>query len=989
TLDPKDPLTVWVGTGENNSQRSVSYGDGLYKSTDGGKHWENVGLKDSEHLAKILVDPRDSKVVYVASQGPLWRAGGDRGLYKTTDGGKTWKAVLTISENTGVTDVVMDPGNPDVLYAAAYQRRRHVWTIVEGGPEGAIYKSTDGGQSWKKLTAGLPKEDLGRIGLAVAPGRPGLVYATVEAANGAGGFFRSTDGGGSWEKRSSNVSGSAQYYQELFVDPSDPGRIYAMDTWMQVSDDGGKTWRRVGEKHKHVDNHALWIDPANADHLLAGCDGGVYESRDRGATWVFMANLPIAQFYRVTTDNAKPFYHVYGGTQDNYSLGGPSRTVNSQGITNADWFVTQGGDGFYSQVDPVDPDTIYAEAQYGGLVRFSRKTGERLDIQPTPAPGEASLRWNWDAPLLISPHDHRRVYFAAQKLFRSDDRGESWKAVSPDLTRQLDRDRLPVMGRLWSIDAVGKNTSTSAFGNIVALAESPLKEGLLFAGTDDGLLQVSEDGGGSWRKVAAFPGVPDMAYVSRIEASRHDPEVVYLAFDNHKNGDFRPYVLRSRDRGRTFESIAGDLPVRGTVYALAEDPARRGLLFAGTEFGIFFTVDGAHWTQLKGGLPTIAVKDLAIQAREDDLVAATFGRGFAVLDDLTPLRLATPELLAKPGVLFPVRRADLYIPAQPLGARDTGFQGDAFFAAPNPPFGAMFTYYLKDDAKGLKEARHAAEKPEKDPVRPAWDALRAEALDAPPEVILTVTDAAGQPVRRITGPAKAGMHRVAWDLRFPAPDPVSLRKAEAGAPWDRLPKGPLVAPGAYTVSLALRAQGRTTPLGEAQTFQAVPLGAGALSAADAAALQAFHGRVARLQRAVLGAVRLMDETKARVEHLQKAALETPTVPPAFLDRAAALAARLQSLQAELSGDRVLARYQEPAVPAIEERLGNVVQGTWTVTTAPTASQQKDYDLAADAFAAWLPRAKAFLEQDVKGLEDALDAAGAPWTPGRLPNWHKD
>ncbi len=990
TLDPKDSLTVWVGSGENNSQRSVAYGDGVYKSTDGGKSWENVGLKASEHIGKILVDPRDSKVVYVAAQGPLWGAGGDRGLYKTTDGGKTWKAVLTISENTGVTDVALDPRNPDVLYAAAYQRRRHVWTIINGGPESALYKSTDGGQSWTKLKAGLPKEDLGRIGLAVAPGRPDTVYATIEAANGAGGFFRSTNGGGSWEKRSGNVSGAAQYYQELFVDPSDPDRIYAMDTWMQVSDDGGKTWRRVGEKHKHVDNHALWIDPANADHLIAGCDGGVYESRDRGATWAFTANLPIAQFYRVATDNAKPFYNVYGGTQDNYSLGGPSRTVNAQGITNADWFVTQGGDGFYSQVDPTDPDTVYAEAQYGDLVRFNRKTGERLDIQPQAAPGEAPLRWNWDAPLLISPHDHRRVYFAAQKLFRSDDRGESWQAISPDLTRHLDRDQLPVMGHLWSIDAVAKNTSTSAFGNIVALAESPLKAGLLFAGTDDGLLQVSEDGGGSWRKVEKFPGIPDMAYISRIEASRHDPDGVYLAFDNHKNGDFKPYVLHSRDRGRTFEAITGDLPIQGTVYALAEDPVRKDLLFAGTEFGAFFTIDdGHHWIQLKGGLPPIAVKDLTIQAREGDLVAATFGRGFAILDDLTPLRLATPELLAKPGVLFPVRKADLYIPAQPLGARDTGFQGDAYYAAPNPPFGAVFTYYLKDEALSLKKARQAAEKKEKDPAQPSWDALRAEAQDAAPEVLLTVTDATGEPVRRITGPAKAGMHRVAWDLRFPAPDPVSLKKHEAGAPWDRVPRGPLVAPGTYTVAMAVRAQGRTTPLGEPQTFQAAPLGAEVLAPADAAALQAFHGRVARLQRAVLGAAKLMDEAKVRLAHLQKAALDTPKATPALLDQAKALGARLAVLQTELSGDGLMARYQEPTVPAIEERVGRVVQGTWTVTTAPTATQRKDYDLAADAFAAWLPRAKAFLEQDLKAFEDTLDAAGAPWTPGRMPVWHKD
>ncbi len=988
-VDPKDPLTVWAGTGENNSQRSVAYGDGLYKSTDGGKSWENVGLKDSEHLAKVLIDPRDSKVVYVAAQGPLWRDGGDRGLYKTTDGGKTWKAVLTISPQTGVTDVVMDPGNPDVLYAAAYQRQRHVWTVIDGGPEGAIYKSTDAGQTWKKLTVGLPKEELGRIGLAVAPDRPGLVYATLEAANGAGGFFRTTNGGGSWEKRSPNVSGAAQYYQELFVDPSNAERIYMMDTWLQVSDDAGRTWRKVGERHKHVDNHAFWIDPANADHLIDGCDGGVYETRDRGATWSFKANLPLAQFYRVTTDNAKPFYHVYGGTQDNNSLGGPSRTVNSQGIVNADWFVTQGGDGFFSQVDPADPDTVYAEAQYGDLVRYNRKTGERVDIQPQAAPGEAPLRWNWDAPVLVSPHDHRRIYFAAQKLFRSDDRGDGWKAISPDLTRQLDRDTLPVMGRLWSIDAVAKNTSTSAFGNIVALAESPLKDGLLYVGTDDGLLQVSEDGGGSWRKVERFPGVPDMTYVSRVEASRHDPDVLYVAFDNHKNGDFKPYVLRSRDRGRTFESIAGDLPERGTVYALAEDPVRKGLLFAGTEFGVFFTLDGAHWTPLKGGLPTIAVRDLTVQVREGDLVAATFGRGFAILDDLTPLRLVTPELLAKPGVLFPVRRADLYVPAEPLGARDTGFHGDDLYAAPNPPFGAVFTYHLKDGAKSLKEARHDAEKAEKAPARPSWDALRAETLDDAPELILTVTDAAGQPVRRLTGPAGAGMHRVAWDLRFPAPDPVSLRKHEAGAPWDHVPEGPLVAPGAYTVSMALRVQGRTTPLGDPQTFQAAPLGAEALSPADAVTLQAFHGRVARLQRAVMGTERLMGEVKTRLEHLKKAALDTPKAAPDLLDRVHALQTRFAALQAELSGDAVKAKYQSPEVPSIASRLDRVVGSTWSVSTLPTATQKQGYDLAADAFAAWLPRARAFVEQDLKAVEDSLEAAGAPWTPGRMPIWNKD
>ncbi len=400
TVDPRDSNVVWVGTGENNSQRSVAYGDGVYRSLDGGQHWENLGLKASEHIAKILVDPRDSKVVYVAAQGPLWKEGGDRGLYKTTDGGKSWKAVLTVDAHTGVTDVVLDPRHPDVIYAATYQRRRHVWGMVDGGPGSGIHKSTDGGQTWTRLKEGLPKEDLGRIGLAVPAGAPDTVYATIEAANKAGGFFRSVDGGRNWERRNEQVSGSAQYYQELICDPKEPQRVYSMDTWMQVTEDGGKTWRRVGEKYKHVDNHALWIDPANTDHLVSGCDGGVYESRDRGATWEYKANLPIIQYYRVAVDESRPFYTIYGGTQDNFSMGGPSRTRNLHGATGFDWFVTRGGDGFYTQVDPTDPNTVYSESQYGGLVRFDRRTGEGVSIVPQPAPGEAPYKWNWDAPLL-------------------------------------------------------------------------------------------------------------------------------------------------------------------------------------------------------------------------------------------------------------------------------------------------------------------------------------------------------------------------------------------------------------------------------------------------------------------------------------------------------------------------------------------------------------------------------------------------------------
>src|SRR5579871_1607767 len=677
--DPNDPSLLWVGSGESNSQRSVSYGDGIYRSDDGGKSWQNLGLKKSEHIGRVVIDPRDSKVVYVAAEGPLWGPGGDRGLYKTTDGGKNWKAVLTISDNTGVVDVALDPSNPDIVYAAAYQRRRHVFTLIDGGPESAIYKSTDAGATWNKLKSGLPSVDMGRIGLAVSPADPNMVYATIEATDDKGGIFRSEDKGATWERRNEFDMG-AMYYARIVPDPKNVDRIFIMNVWLQESLDGGKTLHKVNEVNHHEDNHALWIDPDNTKHWIEGSDGGMWETWDDAKTWQFKANLPTVQFYDVAVDNASPFYNVCGGTQDNFSWCGPAHTRNVNGIMNSDWYVTTNGDGFRAQVDPVDPNTVYAESQYGVLVRYDKPTGQELLVQPEEGKGEPPLRWNWDSPLIISPHSHTRLYFAANKLFRSDDRGDTWKVISPDLTRQLDRNKLPVMGKVWGPDAVAKNASTSFFGNIVSLSESPKKEGLIYAGTDDGLIQVTTDGGANWTKYEKFPGVPDMTYVSRLAASSHDENTIYAAFENHKNEDFKPYLLKSTDSGRTWTSIAGDLPDTGPVLAFAEDPVNANLLFAGTEFGAFFTIDGGHhWVQLKGGLPTIAVRDMVIQSRENDLVIATFGRGFYVLDDITPLRQVKPESLEQQGVIYPVKNALLYIERHPLGEPNKGFQGDAFY----------------------------------------------------------------------------------------------------------------------------------------------------------------------------------------------------------------------------------------------------------------------------------------------------------------------
>ncbi len=637
-LDPKNPNIVWVGSGENNSQRSVGYGDGVYKSLDGGKNWTNMGLKNSGHISMIRFHPDNSDIIWVAAQGPLWNSGGDRGLYRTDDGGKTWTKILDIDPDTGVNEFVVNPDDPDVIVASTYQRRRHVWTLIDGGPGGGIHKTTDGGKTWRKIESELPEGDMGRIGLAAAPSEPNVIYAIIEADAKERGVYRSTDFGETWEKRSNHITSSPQYYNELYVDPSDPDRIYSIDTYTSVSEDGGKTWRQLSYKYKHVDDHAVWIDPDNTEHLYIGGDGGVFETWDRGETWRHVRNLPATQFYRVTPDNDAPFYNVCGGTQDNHSLCGPSRTRFTDGITNADWWIAQSGDGFKPQIDPTDANVVYAQSQNGGLGRFDRITGERLSITPRPGSGENNYKWNWSSPLIISPHNSSRLYYAAERLFRSDDRGESWQAVSGDLTRQIDRNALEVMGRVWSVDAVAKNASTSMYGSIVALDESPLVEGLLYVGTDDGLIQVSEDGGQNWRKTDSFGDVPNMSLVEDIIASQVDRDVAYAVFDNHKRGDFKPYVLRTSDRGRTWHMISSGLPTRGSAHTIAEDDVDPNLLFVGTEFGLFFTNDGAAtWHELTS-LPTVAVRDLEIQRREDDLVVGTFGRGIYILDDYSPLR---------------------------------------------------------------------------------------------------------------------------------------------------------------------------------------------------------------------------------------------------------------------------------------------------------------------------------------------------------------
>jgi photosystem II stability/assembly factor-like uncharacterized protein len=986
TLDPNNPNVVWVGTGENNNQRSVAYGDGIYKSEDGGSTWQHMGLKSSEHIGSIVVDPNDSDIVYVSAIGPLWSKGGDRGLYKTINGGKNWERVLNIDEHTGVNEVHMDPRNSDVLYAVAFQRRRHVFTYLGGGPSSGLYKSTDAGQTWKEINQGLPKVDLGRIGLAISPANPEYIYAIVEAARGEGGFYISTNRGASWMKRSS-YSTSGNYYQEIVADPVNPDKIYSMNTWMQVSLDGGRTFKPVGEDSKHVDNHCLWINPNNTKHMIAGCDGGIYDTWDGAERWNYKSNLSITQFYKVSVDNAKPFYNIYGGTQDNNSIGGPSRTVSASGIVNSDWYITLGGDGFETQIDPENSDIVYAQYQYGGLTRFDKKSGEMKGIQPKERKGENSYRWNWDAPLLVSNHDNKRLYFAANKLFKSDDRGNSWQVISDDLTAQIDRNKLKVMDRIWSVDAVAKNKSTSQYGTIVAFSESPLDENLLFVGTDDGLIQITKDGGKTWVKQSLFPSIPRNTYVNMIYSSKHDKNVVYAIFNNHKNGDFKPYVLKSRDQGATWSVITNNLPVRGSSYAIEEDHVDPKLLFIGTEFGLFFSDNGGlEWTQLKAGLPTVAVRDIAIQKDENDLVLGTFGRGFYVLDDYSSLRNVS-STLGNNAELYAVRDGLLFEYSFPLGLKNAATQGDNYFMGDNLGSEVIFTYYLKDEMKSKGDLRKEQEakniKSGANNYFPSYEQLKNEKEENKPVLFFTIQDEKGNVVRKLTATPKKGMNRLNWDLRNHPKYPVDLAKSSFYNPWAETNEGTMVAPGAYTVSLTSIVGGVESILSERQSFNLIALNNTTLPAADRAELASFQEKVGRLKGRVNSVQLALSEMKNELKHMEVAIQMTPAEQGVLLEEYQALQQELLTIEVKVNGDPIAANLDQGQVPGLANRIGSITWEQSASTSAPTQTHRDVYVIVEEELEPVYSATKELLEVKMVAFKKKLKVAGAPYTPGNL------
>ncbi len=979
SIDPNNPNTVWVGTGEDVGGRHVGIGDGVYKSMDGGKSWENMGLKSSEHIARIFIHPGNSDIVFVAAQGPLWSKGGERGIFKSTDGGKNWKQVLGDKEWIGATDLVVDPRDPDWMYAATWQRHRTVAAYMGGGPGSGIHRSRDGGETWKKMNKGIPGSNLGKIGLAISPHDPDRVYAAIELDRRTGGVFMSTDRGASWQKQSATVSGATgpHYYQELYASPHAEGRLYLMDYNMQVSDDHGKTFRRVKEDNKHGDNHAMAFRKDDPDYLLVGTDGGIYESFDLAETWRFIQNLPVTQYYKLAVDDHEPFYFIYGGTQDNGSHGGPSRTDNVHGIRNADWFKILGADGHQTATEPGNPNIVYGEFQEGILHRIDRITGEAIRIQPQPAEGEKRERFNWDSPILVSPHDPARIYYASHRVWRSDNRGDSWRTISGDLTRNQERLTLPIMGRQQSWDNAWDMGAMSEYNTITSLAESPLKEGLIYAGTDDGIIQVTEDGGTNWRKleIGSIKDVPATAFVNDLRADLFDAQTVYAALDNHKFGDYKPYLLKSTDAGRTWTSIRGNLPDKLLVWRLVQDHLMKNLLFAATEYGIYFTPDGgSKWIRLKGGVPTISFRDLTIQRRENDLVCASFGRGFFILDDYSPLREMSSDAFTNQPALFPVKDALWYTPRSIVYG-----QGASEYAAKNPPFGAVFSYYLPESLTTLKTNRQEQEKKlnkeNRDIPFPGWEKLDEEKLQKAPEVRLIITDTDGNQVNSIKGEATKGIHRTAWELGNSSKIGIMLGEEASNFGFP-------VTPGTYSVRLAKVIDGEVTELSGPQSFEVKPLYKGALERAYSYEEQAeFRKAVEAFQQDFMATATVLEKSLKRVKAMQSAVQRVNKGSGELEARIHEAEQKLHALNIRMNGSPSVAEVIDKQDPTPGQRLYSAVNGLIT-TYGPTETHRQSLETGKSELARIKNDLAVVADVELPQLEKELNEAGAPWIEGQ-------
>jgi len=971
TVDQSNPNLVWVGTGEPQNRQSSPWGNGVYKSTDGGATWQHMGLEESKHVARILIHPRNPDVVWVAAVGDLWGPNEARGVYRTDDGGESWSRVLYIDDDTGAIDLAMDPADPNTVFAAMYQRRRTGFGFNGGGPGSGLYRTVDGGENWVELTEGLPAGDKGRIGVDIFRQDGNLVYALVEAdaredipgqfGGGSGprdsGLFRSTDRGATWEKMS-DTNPRPMYYSQVRIDPSNPDRIYVLGTQLSVSDDAGRTFRNDGATQIHVDHHALWINPEDPDHLILGSDGGVAASWDGTAHWRMFDNIALGQFYTISHDMRDPYY-VCGGLQDNDPWCGPSNTRSFHGIRHQDWYETAYGDGFWTVVDPTDSTIVFSETQGGNMNRYDLITGEKTAMRPITGPREngdtaKSYRFNWNSPLLISRHDPATIYLGANFLMRSRDRGMSWEEVGGvDLTKQIDRRELEIMGVRGDQPMMSIHDGISTYGNLTVVSESHFTPDVIYAGTDDGNVQITRDGGATWTNVAdRIPGLPERTYVSRLAASAHAEGRVYATFDGHRNGDYSAYVYVSEDFGESWRRIDDGLPDGWSVNVITEHHRAENLLFVGNEVGVYVSIDrGAGWTRLKGDLPVVPVDDIAIHPRENDMIIGTHGRSAWIMADISPLEHLSATTMAEAARLFPMKNTIMW--AQ---KGDWPFFG-ATYSAANPPRATPIRYWVRDAAadRMTQEEEHAAGSGE------ASDSEHENGESSHEEgtVEITIADMSGAHVRTLEGPREGGVNEVLWDWRYDqavSPDEAG----SGGGPGGGIPQGPIVLPGTYTVTLAL--EGVTSS--QTVVIEADPRRP--MTTADRQArqnaLMSLHALAAPLHHAN----RRRSELSEQVDEAE-ALLEDHD------GGTEALSANISEIQEELEEIR--------EALAEARRWAGVAGAIQASSTLPTEDHLWQVDAAWEATPPLIERLNVLITDRVPALHAAMDDAGVRPDPG--------
>jgi photosystem II stability/assembly factor-like uncharacterized protein len=944
-IDPRNPDLIYVGTGEGNPRNSVSYGNGVYKSTDGGRTWQYLGLGNVRHITRVLIHPRNSDIVYVGALGSAFGPTEDRGVFMSTDGGRTWQKVLYLDPEHGVSDLDIDPQNPNILYAALWKFERKPWTHTSGSEKGGLWRSVDGGRTWTKLENGLPRL-MGRIGVKVAPSNPNVVYVIAESNEGI--LFRSDDRGENFREvtRQRNIVGRGFYYTDIRVDPTDENRLYALATQLYVSIDGGRTFQQIAQRI-HSDHHALWIDPLNPHRIWLGNDGGIAVSYDRGQTWKYVNNIPLGQFYHVWYDFSEPFYNVVGGLQDNGTWAGPSRTRYGTGILNDDWQLVSFGDGFQSLIHADDPNWYLTESQGGNILRTHLASRAQQNVNPAVRTGggparDLRFRFNWNAPIVQSPHDKNTVYFAGNVVFRSRDFGQTWEQISPDLTTNDPSKLGPAGGPVWK-----ENTTAEYHCTIISLEESPLQAGVIWVGTDDGLVHVTTDGGRSWTNVTGnIRGVPSGSPVSAVEPSRTGPGVAYVAFDRHMFNDFRPYVFKTTDFGRTWTNVTGNLPEGAYVHVVREDPRNPNLVYVGTETGLYVSyTGGGNWIKLHlKNLPQgVAVHDIRIHPRDNDLIVATHGRSIFIFDDATVIQQMSPEIAAREAFLFPIRPAIRYNTA--MGRYGIG---DAVFSGPNPPYGALITYYLK-------------EKPEeRTPVR------------------IQILDNAGRVIRELARiPREKGINRVAWDLRHQGPRPRRTADTEEGQPFffGGGQAGPHVLPGTYTVRLQVGERTYEQPV-EVRLERALEPYAERIRVGFEKGME-----LRELRSTINDFLRSLDGVREQAQGIERTLRAWGGQEGrALLSQLEAFRKKADSLEATLFRPQ---DQQQDYGPRLAEQL-NQMAGMLDNSMGPTPYQVQYYEeLKAQLRPALEPIAR-FLNEEVPRLNEALRRANAPVIMTRTP-----